>query len=90
MIIIWGSRTFQKILAHTGPYTCNNCNNPTPFNLIRVANWFTLFWIPLFPVSIKYYHTCPICNQGTQLTKQQAKDMQAQFASAAQNGYPVQ
>lgn len=86
MIIIWGSKDFNKVLCQTGPYTCTNCSNPTPFNLVRVARWFTLFWIPIFPYSFKYYHFCPVCNQGVQLTKQQAKDMQAQFTPQGQPG----
>lgn len=89
MIIIWGSRTFKKIMAYTGPYTCNHCANPTQFHLVRVATWFTLFWIPIFPYSFKYFHICPVCNQGVQLTKDQAKGMEAQFPLAAQQSqYP--
>ena len=78
MFIIWGTRTFKKIMTQTGPYTCNNCNNAVHFQLLRVATWFTLFFIPIFPVSFKYFHICPICSQGQQVKKDIAKNIMAQ------------
>lgn len=83
MIIIWGSRAFKKIKALTGPYTCNACGNVSKFQVLRIATWFTLFWIPLFPYSFKYYHVCPMCGDTYPLTKQQAQELIATDPDAA-------
>ncbi len=85
MIILWGFRKMQKLFGQSGPYTCNNCHNHTLFEIIRVRNWFTLFFIPLFPVSGKYYNLCPVCRQGYELTKQQAQELVNQERIEAQS-----
>ena len=81
MIIIWGTRTKEKIMAIAAPHNCESCNNTVQFQLIRVMRWFTLFWIPIFPFSIKYFLSCPVCNNGWQLKKEQAKAMIADVQS---------
>ena len=78
MFILYGTRSFKKIMAQTGPYTCNHCSNATFFNVVRVAQWFTLFFIPLFPFSFKYFHICPVCGNGQKIKKDIAKNMIAQ------------
>ncbi len=83
MFIVWGSHTFKKVMAATGPYTCMNCNNGSLFQVLRTMTWFTLFWIPIFPYSTKYFHVCPICGQAAKITKQQAQELIAQ--AQAQN-----
>ena len=58
MFIVWGTRTFKKILGNAEMYTCDNCNNANEFQVVRTAQWFTLFWIPIFPFSNKYFIMC--------------------------------
>ena len=72
MIIIWGTRAFQKLLGNTITYTCGHCNNINPFLVVRVRRWFTLFWIPIFPISSKYFVLCPTCKEGTRVRKEEA------------------
>jgi len=69
LIIIWGTKPFQKILGHLQACNCGNCNNVVPFRVIRIWTWFTLFWIPLFPIFTSYVITCPICSCGTKVKK---------------------
>lgn len=89
MVILWGFNTFKKDMLETGPYTCNYCNNATLFKIVRVRKWFTLFFIPIIPLSSKYYHVCPICNQGVLMAKEQAKDAIARAkAQSVPSGNP--
>ena len=71
-MIIWGTRTMKKILGLTNAFQCYNCNNAGQFHIVRLARWFTLFWIPIFPFSMKYFIACPVCDVGKELPKEQA------------------
>ena len=43
---------------------CTRCNNTSDWNFMEYRDWFTLFWIPVFPISgRKEYLECPICRQ---------------------------
>ena len=92
MFIIWGSRSMDKTLGETQrTYQCQHCNNASRYRVFRRRNWFTLFWIPIFPFSSKYFVTCPICNFGSQLKKDAAmellmveSEMQQQIQSEAE------
>lgn len=73
MFIIWGTRTMDKTMGYTlQQYQCGRCNNASNYRIFRRRKWFTLFWIPIFPYSSKYYTTCPICNYGRELQKEEA------------------
>jgi len=51
------------------PLNCPNCHNQTFYRYLTVTNWFTLFFIPLIPVSSKHYLACPVCTRALQLDK---------------------
>ena len=73
MFVIWGSRTKKKVLGTTQErYACANCRNASEYQVIRVMRWFTLFWIPIFPFSTKYYVMCPVCDRGVEMEKDKA------------------
>lgn len=72
MIIVWGSKGYQEILGQHGAVnTCSHCNNDVNMQVMEIGRKFTLFWIPLFKFGRKYYLTCPVCNYGHELTKEQ-------------------
>ncbi|MDR1410115.1 MAG: zinc ribbon domain-containing protein [Oscillospiraceae bacterium] len=73
MIIIWGTRSKAKILGITAPQICQHCGNLVQNEVIRVMRWFTLFWIPIFPFSIKYHLACPICKNDRPVNKAEAE-----------------
>ena len=50
--------------------TCSHCNNEVDWQLIQIKNWFTLFFIPIFPSDNEYFLTCPICSHGKQVFKE--------------------
>jgi hypothetical protein len=49
MILIWGLRARAKALS-TGEFFCSHCGTDRSYVLQQVRRWFTLFFIPLFPV----------------------------------------
>ena len=75
MFIVWGTRSKDKELGQSQvSYECERCNNVSRYRIFRRRNWFTIFWIPLIPLSTKYYIACPVCNYGQQIKKAEALD----------------
>lgn len=60
-----GSETFD-----TREYkNCDNCHNTSNWKVTKTTNYFSLFFINVLPVNSKYYHHCPICNFGYDISK---------------------
>lgn len=78
MLIIWGSRSMDKTLGETErSYECQNCHNVSHYRIFSRKEWFTLFWIPIFPFSSTHYISCPVCNFGKKIKKQEALEQLA-------------
>jgi hypothetical protein len=75
-MIIYGWRRRVLDLA-TATYLCGQCQNPTAHALRRTVTKFTLFFIPLFPISSKYFTVCTFCGATNKLTKDEAQQVQA-------------
>ena len=75
MIIFYGTKSFKKVMKQFGNYQCMQCNNIGPWNLVRVTTWFTLFFIPIFPFSFKYYVECPVCKSANKIKKDMYKQI---------------
>ena len=52
MFIIFGSTT-RKIKEDEGYFLCPQCQTLRPYLLQSYQSWFTLFFIPLFPIGDK-------------------------------------
>jgi hypothetical protein len=48
-IIIWGERGLTSQLD-SGRFYCPQCDSERPYLLKQVRPWFTLYWIPIFPM----------------------------------------
>ena len=60
-MIIWGSRSMTST-CQQGRFTCPRCNGSSSFHEKRVRSWFTLYFIPVFPIgSPGYYVECQDC-----------------------------
>ena len=69
-MIIWGTRVFTRKKGQTiEVFFCNNCSNQTHWIFANMWTWFTLFFIPLFPVWRRQWILCPVCNCGIQLNR---------------------
>jgi hypothetical protein len=75
-VIIYGWRKRVKQLA-TATYLCGQCGNPTAHALRRAVTQVTLFFIPLFPISAKYFTVCTFCGATNKLTKAEAQQVMA-------------
>src|SRR5689334_4379822 len=62
-MIIWGTRGRQIELSR-GQFYCPRCDTQRQYKHIRVARYFTLFFIPLFQInSLGEYIECQNCHQ---------------------------
>jgi hypothetical protein len=82
MILIWGWKPYLTLLA-TGNLVCARCHNPAAHRLHRLRKKFTLFWIPLFTTSTRYYLDCTFCGLQSTLTEQDAERCTAQLNASA-------
>lgn len=75
MIIFgWGKQTIKQI-GITFKNLCNHCHNEEYWILTRITTWFTLFFIPVIPYSIKYFLSCPVCQYGLTLDSTQTEQI---------------
>ncbi|KXT85349.1 zinc-ribbon domain-containing protein [Streptococcus panodentis] len=69
-MIVWGHKGYQKQVGQTqSPIECSNCKHAAPWDITEVGRKFTLYWIPTFPYARKYYLTCPVCQYGKEISK---------------------
>lgn len=60
-MIIWGSRG-RTSTVEEGRFHCPRCQGTQPYKLKRVQRWFTLYFIPLFPMGVLgEYAECGQC-----------------------------
>ncbi|MEU0788518.1 zinc-ribbon domain-containing protein [Amycolatopsis sp. NPDC005961] len=90
-MLIWGWRTRIYVLAMT-TFLCGRCGNPASHAVRKAVTKFTLFFIPLFPISVKYSAQCTFCGIENRIPKEDAVRLQAQEeqGQGAQSGYPQQ
>lgn len=75
MIIFgWGHQTIKQI-GIAFKQLCGHCHNEDYWILTRIMTWFTLFFIPIFPYSIKYFLSCPVCKYGLNLDDKQVDEI---------------
>ncbi len=86
MIILFGTRTYLQQLAIL-TLVCGRCGNPSAHTLRKRVLKFTLFFIPLFPISTKYAMQCTFCGAEQQVPKEQADGL---LATVAQSGGAAQ
>ena len=90
-MLIWGWRTRIYVLAMT-TFLCGRCGNPASHAVRKAVTKFTLFFIPLFPISVKYTAQCTFCGIENRIPKEDAVRLQAQEEQGRQQaapGYPV-
>ncbi|MEV4147787.1 zinc-ribbon domain-containing protein [Amycolatopsis sp. NPDC049691] len=93
-MLIWGWRTRIYVLAMT-TFLCGRCGNPASHAVRKAVTKFTLFFIPLFPISVKYSAQCTFCGIENRIPKEDAVRLQAQEEGqqgqqGGQPGYPQQ
>jgi len=76
-MLILGFRVTRVLLA-TVVYVCDRCKQNAAHQLVKRVRKFTLFFVPLFPVSTRYLDSCAACGRVIDVPEQQA------LAAAAQ------
>ena len=74
VIFGWGHQTIKEI-GITFKNLCAHCHNEDYWMLTRTITWFTLFFIPIIPYSIKYFLSCSICKYGLTLDSEQIEQI---------------
>ena len=73
-MIYYGTRTFSKFMGYYGPRVeCTNCHRTYKKSYVKFSSWFHIDYLPLFPTKTVYFKACPICGNGFELRKQDAK-----------------
>jgi hypothetical protein len=85
-MIIFGTKGYLYQLAIL-TLVCGRCGNPSAHTLRKRVTKFTLFFVPLFPISTKYQTQCTFCGAEQKVTKEQATQLEAQ-ATGAGAGQP--
>ena len=81
MLILFGTKGYLYQLAIL-TLVCGSCGNPAAHTLRKRVTKFTLFFVPLFPISVKYATQCTFCGTEVKIGKEQAEQLQAQAAGA--------
>ncbi|MFB8267211.1 MULTISPECIES: zinc-ribbon domain-containing protein [unclassified Streptomyces] len=81
-MIIFGTRGYLYQLAML-TFVCGNCGNPAAHALRKYVTKFTLFFVPLFPISTRYRSQCTFCGIEHQVAKEQAEALLAQASAPA-------
>lgn len=80
MLLIFGTRLVETLLVLV-TFVCPHCGVNANQRVLKIANRFTLFFIPLFTVSTRYAVECQHCGTVTGLTREQAEHS-AQWAAS--------
>jgi len=73
--IIFGWPKKEKWYGVASPGYCDHCANQSRWHLLKTRRWFTLFFLPVCPLSTaSYFLTCEICGVGIELEKSEAKE----------------
>ncbi|MCD7862803.1 MAG: zinc ribbon domain-containing protein [Lachnospiraceae bacterium] len=77
MFVIIGTQVKKEELGCIPePRICPRCRRLVHYQVIREQRWFTVFWVPLFPVQSKQYIQCPSCGLALQMDEPQIDDPQ--------------
>jgi hypothetical protein len=70
-VIVWGFRSRNKVLGKAA-YQCSSCGQNAYHTGVRSTRWFTLFFIPVIPISKKTTARCGACGFQQQIDNKDA------------------
>lgn len=71
MLLIFGATPRERLLTPV-TFVCEYCRTRAEQHVVESATKFSIFFIPLFTVSKRYFVACSNCGGTTALTKEQA------------------
>ena len=69
-----GKQTIKRY-GKTPEERCVHCKKSAPRYFVSVTSWFTVFFIPLIPYSMKYMLICPICNEARTVGREELDEI---------------
>jgi zinc-ribbon family len=88
-VIIFGTRRTVQQLAMV-LLTCVNCHRSAANAVLKLVTKFTLFFIQLFPVRVRYSTQCTACGFAMTVDKAQAEQLAQLPPAGATPQYPPQ
>ncbi len=76
-MVVWGTRRKVNQLM-TVSMSCKNCQRNTVHSLRRAQKKFTLYFVPLAPMSTHHYLQCNVCGATSEITRERATELQQQ------------
>jgi hypothetical protein len=76
-MVIYGTNRRVKQLM-TLSMNCKNCQRGTIHTLRRAQKKFTLYFVPVAPLSTQHYLQCNLCGATSEITKYRAAELQQQ------------
>lgn len=76
VIVIFGTKGYREVLA-TVMLVCSVCHNPAAQRIEKLVTKFTLFFIPLFPVSTRHQLQCAMCAATSSISAEEAERLAA-------------
>ena len=73
MIILFGTRRRADVIALV-TFVCRFCDKNVPQRVVKIVNRFTVFFVPLFPVSTRFANECSNCGGTTEISREQADE----------------
>ncbi|WP_333772692.1 zinc-ribbon domain-containing protein [Streptomyces sp. IBSBF 3136] len=65
---------------------CRHCGNPAAHTVTKHVTKFTLFFVPLFPVSTRFATQCTFCGTEQEVSREWAEQSPTQAAGAPVGG----
>jgi hypothetical protein len=87
VILIFGFRSMRKQLAVVFAM-CRLCSRPCAHTVVKRRRWFTLFFIPMFPVGTTYFTVCSMCAGALSIDRDAAERLEHEARQQSQQ--PVQ
>lgn len=98
-MIVFGTRNRKKSLS-MGTFHCPRCNAQRPYERVQYKQWFTLYFIPIFPLrEIGEFVECSTCHTAFELAvlnykpKPQVRDLKMQLnqlKATLEQGAPIE
>lgn len=78
-MIIFGWPKKTKEYGPAYPLYCDHCRNDTIYHYLKQRRWFSLFFIPVLPLSrSKHYLACDVCGASLELDENDERNLAKQ------------
>lgn len=81
MFLLFGmGKQTVKRLGKTSARTCGHCHKRVELILVKVVDWFTVFFIPIIPYMTRYALICPLCEGAREVDRDELNDISRELS----------